>query len=152
MLGMMIPYCVWFRNLIFPLLLYSKVIVETLCNDVVSSPFLNQVNGELGRDPFEVGRKLQWCHVAVEVTLQPQSLELCLGVGDKPTESLWVRIEEQTALGNIVVSVCCGTPDQEEEVDEAFKQLETTSCIAVFGPCGEIQPLRYLLEDQHSRA
>lgn len=86
----------------------------------------------------------------MEVTLQSQSLELCLGVDDKPTESLWVRIEEQAALGDIVVSVCCGT--QEEEVDEAFKQLETSSCIAVFGPRGEIQPLRYLLEDQHSRA
>lgn len=68
------------------------------------------------------------CDVAVEVTLNP-SLELCLGMDVGPTESLWVRIEEQTALGNIVVSVCCGTPGQEEEVDEAFKQLKTTSCM-----------------------
>lgn len=64
--------------------------------------------------------------VAVEVTLQSQSLELCLGIDLEPMESLWVRMEEQTALGNIVVRVCCGTRDQEEEVDEAFEQLKTS--------------------------
>lgn len=64
------------------------------------------------------------CDVAVEVTLRPQSLELCLGMVVEPMESLWVKFEEQIALGNILVSVCCGTPDQEE--DEAFKQLKTT--------------------------
>lgn len=62
------------------------------------------------------------CDVAVEVTLQPQSLELCLGMDVEPMESLWAKTEEQFALGNIVVSVCCGTPDQEEEVE----QLKTT--------------------------
>lgn len=69
------------------------------------------------------------CDVAVEVTLQPLSLELCLGMDIEPTESLWVRIEEQTALGNIMVSICCRTSDQEEEMDEVFKQLKTTSCM-----------------------
>lgn len=39
------------------------------------------------------------CDVAVEVTLQPQSLELCLGMDVEPTESLRVRTEEQTGSG-----------------------------------------------------
>lgn len=70
MLGMMIPYCACFRNLIFPLLLYSKVIIETLDNDMIGSPFLNQVNGELRGGSFHVREKAAvTCDVAVEVTL-----------------------------------------------------------------------------------
>lgn len=72
----------------------------------------------------------------MEVTLQPQSLELCLGMDNEPMKSFWVKTEEQIALGNIVVSVCCGTPDQ-EEVDETENNFK----YAVFGPHGEIQPL-----------
>lgn len=33
-------------------------------------------------------------------------MELCLRMGDKPTESLWVRMKEPTNMGDIVVGVC----------------------------------------------
>lgn len=56
----------------------------------------------------------------LKAALQPQSLELCLGIDDEPTESLWVRIKDQTGMGDIVVGFCCRRPDQEEQVDEAF--------------------------------
>lgn len=42
---------------------------------------------------------------------------------DEPAESLWVRIKYQAGMGGIV-SVRCTTPDQEREVDEAYKQHE----------------------------
>lgn len=91
------------------------------------------------------------CDVAVEVTLNP-SLELCLGMDVGLTESLWVRIEEQTALGNIVVSVCCGTPGQEEEVDEAFKQLKTTSCMQSLALGGKFSFSNICWKEEHLSA
>lgn len=32
--------------------------------------------------------------------------ELCLGMEEEPTKSLWVRIKEKTSKGDIIVSVC----------------------------------------------
>ena len=37
---------------------------------------------------------------------QQGCIELCLGMGDEPTESLWDRISRQTNMGNIVMAVC----------------------------------------------
>lgn len=34
-----------------------------------------------------------------------------------------VRIREQSNMGGIVVEICCRPPDQEYEVEEAFRQL-----------------------------
>lgn len=50
---------------------------------------------------------------------QQESMELCLGMGDKPAESLWVRVSRQTNMGNVVVGGCY-IPSDWKEVDEAF--------------------------------
>lgn len=51
-----------------------------------------------------------------------ECMELCLGVDEKPTESLWVKSEEMTALGNITVDVCYRPPDMatSEHADKAL--------------------------------
>ena len=54
-------------------------------------------------------------------------LELCLGVEEERVASLWVRIKGQATMPHTVVGVCYGPPDQEEEVNEALRQLEVTS-------------------------
>jgi len=36
------------------------------------------------------------------------------GVDEEPTKSFWVRIKEQTSMGDIVVGVCYRLLDQEE--------------------------------------
>lgn len=36
-----------------------------------------------------------------------------------------------------MVPVCCGTPDQEEEVDKAFEQLKTSSYMQILAPLGK---------------
>lgn len=49
---------------------------------------------------------------------------------EEPAESLWVRISGQINTGDIVVDARCRTPNQEEEVVEAFlRQLEEASCL-----------------------
>jgi len=66
--------------------------------------------------------------VALYVREKLDSIELCLGVDDEGVESLWVRIKGQSHMGNIVVDVYYGPPDQEEEVDDAFyRQLQAAS-------------------------
>lgn len=45
-----------------------------------------------------------------------QCMELCLGTGEKPFESLWVKIGEQTNMGDFTASICYRLPDQEEQV------------------------------------
>lgn len=46
-----------------------------------------------------------------------------LGMDDGPTEILWVRFEEQIAVGDTAGDVCRRPPDQEEQLDEAFYRL-----------------------------
>ena len=50
---------------------------------------------------------------------QQGCIELCLGMGDEPAESLWDRISRQMNMGNMVTGVCYKPHDQ-EEADEAF--------------------------------
>lgn len=50
-----------------------------------------------------------------------------LGMDDEPAESLWVRIREQTTVVNAVMRVSNRPSAQEEEVDEAFRELEEAS-------------------------
>ena len=45
--------------------------------------------------------------VALYVREQLECIELCLRMDDEPNESLWVRIKEQTSMGDIVVHVFC---------------------------------------------
>lgn len=52
-------------------------------------------------------------------------MELCLGMADKPAESLWVRIRGQTNVGNIAVGVCYRLPDQGDKA--FFRQLKEAS-------------------------
>lgn len=46
-------------------------------------------------------------------------MELCLGLGDEPTGSLWVRVKEGTGVGVTVVGVGWRLPGQDERVQEA---------------------------------
>lgn len=41
-------------------------------------------------------------------------MELCLGMGDKPAETLWVRVSRRTNMGNIVVGGCYILSDWKE--------------------------------------
>lgn len=66
--------------------------------------------------------------VALYMSEQLESMQVCL-VGDKVrVESLQVRIKGQADRGDIVVGVYYRIPDQEEEMDEAFyRQLQVAS-------------------------
>ena len=58
-----------------------------------------------------------------------ECMELCLGMGEEPTESLWVRIEGRAGTGDITVGVCYRPPDQEDQADEALcGQIGAASC------------------------
>ncbi|KAK4832456.1 hypothetical protein QYF61_023503 [Mycteria americana] len=63
--------------------------------------------------------------IALYVREQLECMELCLGMADELTESLWVRIKEQTSMGDTVMGICYRPPDQEEEVDEALYREHT---------------------------
>ena len=66
--------------------------------------------------------------VALYVKEQLECIELGLGADEERVKSLWVRIKEQAHMGDIMVGVYYRTPDQEEEVDEAFyRQLQAAS-------------------------
>lgn len=53
-----------------------------------------------------------------------------MGMGEKPTESLWVKTKEQTGMGDIVARVCYRPLDQEEQADEALcRQIGAASCL-----------------------
>lgn len=53
-------------------------------------------------------------------------------VDDEPTESLRVRIREQTNMTNIVLGACYTQPDQ-EEVDEACKKPHIHRPLSLWG-------------------
>lgn len=56
-------------------------------------------------------------------------MEVCLGMDNEPTESLWVRTKEMIGMGDNTVGVSYRPPDQEEEVIEAlYRQPEAASC------------------------
>ncbi|GAB0199565.1 hypothetical protein GRJ2_002421900 [Grus japonensis] len=66
--------------------------------------------------------------VALYVREQLECVELCLGMDEELTESLWVRIKERAGKGDIIVGVCCRPPDQEEQVDQAlYRQIGAAS-------------------------
>lgn len=47
-------------------------------------------------------------------------MELCLGMDEELTESLWVRIKERTGKGDIIVGACYRPPDQGKQEDRAL--------------------------------
>ena len=66
--------------------------------------------GSLGR----TGRRDKEGAVALYVSDQLECMELCLGMHEEPTESLWVRIKGRAGTGDIIVGVCYRPPDQED--------------------------------------
>ena len=57
---------------------------------------------------------------------QLECMELCLGIEEEPTESSLVSIKERTGKGDIILGVCYRPPDQEEQVDEVYRQIEVS--------------------------
>ena len=51
--------------------------------------------------------------VTLYVTDQLGCMELHLGMGEEPTESLWVRIKGMAGTGDVIVETCYRLPDQE---------------------------------------
>ena len=47
-------------------------------------------------------------------------MELCLETNDDAAETLWVRINRQTNVGDVAMGACYRLLDLEEEVEEAF--------------------------------
>jgi len=47
-------------------------------------------------------------------------MELCLGLDEEPTESLWVKIKSRAGTGDITVGVCYRPPDQDKRAYEAL--------------------------------
>jgi len=43
-----------------------------------------------------------------------ECMELCLGLDEEPTESLWVKIKSRAGTGDITVGVCYRPHDQDE--------------------------------------
>ncbi|KAM9653655.1 uncharacterized protein ACIBXB_010484 [Morphnus guianensis] len=65
---------------------------------------------------------------ALYVKDQLECMELCLGLDEEPTESLWVRIKGRARAGDIIVGVCYRSPDQEDGSDEAlYRQIGAAS-------------------------
>jgi len=66
--------------------------------------------------------------VALYLREQLECIELWLGTDEEGLESLWVKIKGQPHMGDVIVGVYYRSPDQNEEVDEAFyKQLQAAS-------------------------
>ena len=55
-------------------------------------------------------------------------MELCLGMDEEVTKSLWVRIKDRAGTGDIIVGVCYRPPDQENRADKAlYRQMGAAS-------------------------
>lgn len=82
----------------------------------------------------------------------PGCMELCLGKGEEPTESLWVRIKEQTTVGDIVVGFCYSPPDQAASRGGLLLTARSSLTFADPAPHGGLQPCLMLMEEQHRRS
>lgn len=51
-------------------------------------------------------------------------MELCLGMGGELAGNLWIGINGQTEVDNVVVSVRYRLPNQEEVDEAAYRQLK----------------------------
>ena len=105
--------------------------------------------GSLGR----TGRGDREGGVTLYVSDQLECLELCLGMDEELTESLWVRIKGKAGTGDVIVGVCYRPPDQEDRADEAlYRQMGAASRSQALILMGDFNHPHYLLEGQHSRA
>jgi len=60
---------------------------------------------------------------------QLECMEVCLGMDEEPTESLWIRIKGRAGTGDIIVRVCYRLPNQEDQADKAlYRQIGAASC------------------------
>ncbi|KAM9590815.1 uncharacterized protein ACIBXB_005869 [Morphnus guianensis] len=75
--------------------------------------------------------------VNLYVNDQLECMELCLGMDEEPTESLWVRIKGRAGTGDIIVGVCYRPPNQEDRADEAlYRQIGAASRSQALGLMG----------------
>jgi len=66
--------------------------------------------------------------VFLSVSDQLECMELCLGMDEELTESLWVRIKGRAGTGDVIVGVLDRPPDQQDRVDEAlYRQIGAAS-------------------------
>jgi len=66
--------------------------------------------------------------VALYVNNHLECMELCLGMDEEQTESLWVRIKDRTGAGDTIVEVCYRPPNQEDQADEPlYRQIGAVS-------------------------
>jgi len=80
-----------------------------------------------------------------------ECIKLHLG-GNDEMESLWWRIKGQANIGDTAVSVYYKPSDQEEEADEAYKQLKVASWSLALVVFGYFNQSWYLLDKQHGQA
>lgn len=55
--------------------------------------------------------------IALCISVHPECLEVCLGMGEESTECLRMRIK---GTGGIKVAVCYRPPDQDDQAEEAL--------------------------------
>lgn len=56
-------------------------------------------------------------------------MDLCLGIDEELTETLWVKIKGRAGTSDIMVEVCYKPPYQEDQSDEAlYRQIKIASC------------------------
>lgn len=58
--------------------------------------------------------------VALYVREQLEYMELCMGMGKEPMESLWIRIKGRTGKDVSFIVVACYRPLDQEQVHEAL--------------------------------
>lgn len=63
--------------------------------------------------------------VALYVRVQTQCMMFGLGMDEKPTESLWLRIKRKAGIGDIIAGGCYKQPDQEEQVPSIDRQEQS---------------------------
>ncbi|XP_040404947.1 uncharacterized protein LOC121065888 isoform X2 [Cygnus olor] len=75
--------------------------------------------------------------------------ELCLRNSCDQVESLWVKIEDRSSKGHLVVGICYRPPDQGESVDKAFllqlQQLSRSQALLHAGMAPVLLPCSFLL-------
>lgn len=79
------------------------------------------------QDKVRLGRCSR--EVAIYVREQLECMKLLPGMGEEPSESLWIRIKERTRQSDFMVDVCYMPSDQEELVGQAFcRPVGAASC------------------------
>ena len=68
-----------------------------------------------------------WCHFSPKKLQCNTAYTVTCASNEEQVESLWVRIKGPAQKGDITVGVYYRPPDQEEEIDETYRQLQTAS-------------------------